>query len=185
MFFKFTANTIVMKVSKIHLLTFIMLLGITFQACKSKKIVAKPAAPVQPAKPVAPPAEVKPAPPAKEEPAPPAPKPDFNFASIQFEFNSAVLKTASYTMMDKIAAEMKKDPSARFVINGHSSAEGTAEHNQSLSEDRANSVKSYLTNAGIGAANLSVKGYGESKPVTNNTSEEGRALNRRVEIKLN
>ncbi|MFD1257848.1 OmpA family protein [Mucilaginibacter terrae] len=175
-----------MKISKIHLISFIMLLGITFQACKTKKIVAKPTEPVQPAKPTAP-VEAKPVTPTPVivEPAPVAPKPDFNFTSIQFEFNSAVLKTDSYAMMDKIATEMKKDASAKFVINGHSSAEGSAEHNQSLSEDRANSVKLYLTNAGINAANLSVKGYGESKPVTNNTSEESRALNRRVEIKLN
>lgn len=175
-----------MKVSKIHLLSVIALLGISVQACKTKKIVAKPTPPAQAAKPA--PVEEKPAtPPAppKEEPAPPAPKPNYSFNNIQFEFNSAVLKTGSYETLDKVAAEMKKDQSAKFVINGHSSAEGTAEHNQQLSDDRANSVKSYLTNAGVNGANLSVKGYGESKPLTQNTSEEGRALNRRVEIKLN
>jgi OOP family OmpA-OmpF porin len=98
--------------------------------------------------------------------------------------NSAVLKTASYPILDKVAVELKKDPSARFMISGHSSAEGTAEHNMSLSLDRANSVKQYLDNAGAFGDNIQVKGYGESVPLTENKTEEGRALNRRVEIKL-
>ena len=79
---------------------------------------------------------------------------------------------------------MKKDPSVKFVLNGHSSAEGSDAHNMSLSIDRANSVKSYLVNAGFSADNFSIKGFGESKPVSSNTTEEGRALNRRVEIKV-
>lgn len=175
-----------MKLNKIHFLAVTVALGISFQACKTKKIVTKPVEPAPAAQP-APAEKPKPAPaaPPKEEAAPPAPKPNFNFSNIQFEFNSAVLKTGSYETLDKVAAEIKKDPSAKFVINGHSSAEGTAEHNQSLSFDRANSVKSYLTNAGVNGANLSVKGYGESKPITSNTTEDGKALNRRVEIKLN
>lgn len=110
-------------------------------------------------------------------------KVNFNFKNIQFEFNSAVLKTFSYEVLDKIASEMRKSPSAKFEISGHSSAEGTEEHNRSLSEDRANAVKAYLVNSGISAGSLSTVGYGESKPVSKNTTEEGRALNRRVEIK--
>jgi OOP family OmpA-OmpF porin len=173
-----------MKITKIHVLFAVAILSITVEACKTRKITAKPAPPVQTPKP-APETKPEPAPavPPKEEPAPTPPKPDFNFSNIQFEFNSAVLKTGSYQILDKAAAEIKKDPSAVFVINGHSSAEGTAAHNQSLSEDRANAVKSYLVNAGVNGANLTVKGYGESKPITTNTSEESRALNRRVEIR--
>jgi OOP family OmpA-OmpF porin len=128
-----------------------------------------------------------PAPP-KETPAPPpapAPeKPDYNFKNIQFEFNSGILKTDAYPALDKAAAEMKKDLSVKFVLNGNSSAEGTEAHNMSLSVERANAVKTYLVNTGVNGDNLTVKGYGESKPVTSNATEEGRALNRRVEIKL-
>jgi OOP family OmpA-OmpF porin len=173
-----------MKITKIHILFAVAILSISVEACKTRKIAAKPAPPVQTPKP-APETKPEPAPaaPPKEEPASTPPKPDFNFSNIQFEFNSAVLKTGSYQILDKAAAEIKKDPSASFVINGHSSAEGTAAHNQSLSEDRANAVKSYLVNAGVNGANLTVKGYGESKPITTNTSEESRALNRRVEIR--
>ena len=77
---------------------------------------------------------------------------------------------------------MKKDPSVRFILNGNSSAEGTEEHNMTLSVERANAVKTYLVNTGVGASNLDIKGYGESKPVSPNTDEASRALNRRVEI---
>jgi len=185
MFFMFGQNNIVMKITKIYLLSILLSLGMAFQACKTKKIAAKSAPPVHisnsPATQQSPPS---PAPP-KEDPAPAPAKPDYNFASILFEFNSGVLKTGSYEMLDKVAAEMKKDALAKFMLNGHSSAEGTAEHNQSLSEDRANAVKTYLVNAGVSGTNLMVKGYGESKPATSNKTEEGRAQNRRVEIKLN
>ena len=127
-----------------------------------------------------------PAAPPKQTPPPPAPvpeKPDYNFNNIQFEFNSGILKTDAYPTLDKAAAEMKKDPSVRFVLNGNSSAEGTDEHNMALSVERANAVKTYLVNTGVNGANLDIKGYGESKPITSNETEEGRALNRRVEIK--
>ncbi|WP_345947537.1 OmpA family protein [Mucilaginibacter sp. PAMB04274] len=176
-----------MKAPKIYFLSVTVLLGLSFGACKTKKLPAKPAPPPAAAQPAPPPQAQAPAPAQqpKEEPATPPAKPNFNFSNIQFEFNSAVLKTGSYETLDKVVGEMKKDPSAKFTLNGHSSAEGTAEHNQSLSVDRANSVKSYLINGGINGANLTVRGWGESKPITTNTNEEARALNRRVEIKLN
>ena len=153
-------------------------------ACKTKKLATPPPAPVAETPPP-PPAEVKkPVPPVEQTPPPPpVAKPDYNFKNIQFEFNSGILKTDAYPILDKAAAEMKKDASVKFVLNGHSSAEGSEEHNMSLSVERANAVKTYLVNTGISADNLTVKGYGETKPVTTNTDEASRALNRRVEIK--
>jgi outer membrane protein OmpA-like peptidoglycan-associated protein len=165
-------------------ITAIALMTVSLQACKTKKIVAKPApAPVEAPKPapVETPVAEKPA----ETPAPAPAEPDFNFKNVQFEFNSGVLRTESFPILDKAATEIKKDPSAKFIINGHSSAEGTDEHNMSLSVDRANSVKSYLVNAGVNAANLSIKGHGSSQPMTSNDTESGKMLNRRVEIKTN
>ena len=86
-----------MKFNKIHVLIAATVLSISVEACKTKKLVAKPTPPVQPATPV--PQQTKPVaaptPPAKEETPVPI-KPDFNFKNIQFEFNSAVLKTGSY-----------------------------------------------------------------------------------------
>ncbi|MBB6498230.1 OmpA family protein [Pedobacter cryoconitis] len=158
------------------------LLVFSLQSCKTKKIVAKPNPPVVAAKPVEKPVEAPVE--QKAETTPVVEKPDFNFNNIQFEFNSDVLKTASIETLDKAAREMKKDPSVKFVLNGHSSAEGTVAHNMSLSVDRANAVRSYLMNAGINGNNLAVKGFGATQPVSANTTDEGKALNRRVELKI-
>lgn len=166
------------------LLVLIGLLSISLQACKTKKPVAKPAPPVE-TKPE--PVAEKPAPapePEKPAPAPQPEKPNLNFRNVQFEFDSGVLKTASFEVLDQVAREMKKDASIKFILNGHSSIEGSAEHNMSLSVDRANSVKSYLVNAGISGANLTIKGYGATQPKASNNTEEGRALNRRVEFEV-
>jgi OOP family OmpA-OmpF porin len=178
-----------MKFLKTYYLPLVIILSAAvLPACKSKKVI-KPSPPfIAPASntptappPAAPQKQTPPPPP----PAPPAPeKPDYNFKNIQFEFNSGILKTDAYPILDKAAAEMKKDPSVKFVLNGNSSAEGTEEHNMTLSVERANSVKTYLVNTGVSADVLSVKGYGESKPISPNTDEASRALNRRVEIKL-
>jgi len=163
----------------------IAIMAVSLQACKTKKLAAKPVPVVEAPKPAPPaPVEEKAPEPKAETPAAPV-QPDFNFKNVQFEFNSGVLKTASFSILDKAATEIKKDPAAKFVINGHSSAEGTPEHNMSLSVDRANSVKSYLVNAGVNAANLEIKGHGSTEPMTPNDTEAGKILNRRVEIKIN
>lgn len=153
---------------------------ITFQACKAKKLVQKPAPVVAETDK---PAPVAPTPQPAPAPAPaPAPQPNYNFTNIQFEFNSGVLKTSSYPALDNAAAQMKMDPSATFMLKGYASAEGTAAHNMELSVDRANSVKAYLVNSGVNTDNITTKGYGESNPIADNSTEDGRILNRRVEI---
>jgi OOP family OmpA-OmpF porin len=156
---------------------------ILLDACKAKKLVQKPApvaqetpAPVEKPAPVA--TVTKPTPTPVAEPA----KPDYNFSNIQFEFNSGILKTDSYPIMDKAAAAMKMDASVKFVLNGNASAEGTAAHNMSLSVERANAVKAYLVNAGVSMDNLTAKGFGDTKPIADNSTEAGRVQNRRVEI---
>jgi len=157
---------------------------IALQACKAKKMVQKPApAPVaaQPAPPPPPPAQPQPAP----APAPaPVAAPNYNFSNIQFEFNSGVLKTTAYPILDKAVAEMKKDPTVKFKLSGYASAEGTDAHNMQLSVDRANAVKAYLINSGVNGDNLTAAGFGEANPVADNSTEDGRVLNRRVEIHL-
>jgi outer membrane protein OmpA-like peptidoglycan-associated protein len=173
-----------MNIKNILFTTLIALSTLTIYSCKTKKLVAKPdPAPV--AKP-APPAEAKKTESVPEKEAEPAPtdKPNFNLDNIQFEFNSFVLKTASFSILDQAVAEMKKSPTTKFVLHGHSSAEGTPEHNMQLSVDRANAVKSYFINAGLSADNFTVVGHGEKEPISTNNNEEGRTLNRRTEIKL-
>src|ERR1700710_1458930 len=123
---------------------------IALQACKAKKIAQKPAPVAETPAPAPPVQQTTPPPPAPAPPPAPTPAPpNYNFANIQFEFNSGILKTESYTTLDKAVAEMKKDPSAKFTLKGYASAEGTDEHNMTLSQDRANSVKVYLVNSGV------------------------------------
>jgi OmpA-OmpF porin, OOP family len=171
-----------MKFIKSNLSLLVILAAlITLQACKAKKLIQKPA-PIDTVK-VAPVVESPPPPPPAPSVAPaPAPKPDYNFTNIQFEFNSGVLKTSSYPALDQAAAQMKIDPTAKFILKGYASAEGTPQHNMELSVDRANAVKTYLINSGVSADNLTANGYGESNPVADNTTDAGRILNRRVEI---
>ncbi len=171
-----------MKITKTLLLPALLgVMSLTMYSCKTKKIVAQPA-PVQQAPP--PPPAPAPVPVPIPEPVETVAKPDFNFSNVLFEFDSAVLKTESFQILDGAVAEMKKATTAKVTLNGHSSIEGTPEHNMSLSIDRANSVKSFLVNAGINAANISVKGFGVTQPVSSNDTEEGKAQNRRVEIKV-
>ncbi|WP_316752478.1 OmpA family protein [Pedobacter gandavensis] len=158
------------------------LLTLSMQACKTKKLVAKPVTPPVEAK--VPVVEEKPAPAPVEEKEAPEEKADFNFTNVQFEFNSDVLKTASFGILDQVVSQMKKSPEAILTIHGNSSTEGSAAHNMSLSVDRANAVKSYLVNAGLDGKKLAIKGHGATNPVTKDTSEAGKALNRRVEFKV-
>lgn len=172
-------------IKNVSILSLIIFAIWVLPACKSKKpLVQKPTSVTEPVKTIPPVEETKPAP-ANEPPAtpPPAPKPDYNFSNIQFEFNSAVLKTSAYPILDKAAAEMKKDPSVKFYLNGYASAEGTEAHNMSLSQERASSVKLYLVNTGVNGDNLMAKGFGESNPISTETDEAHRAINRRVELK--
>ena len=103
------------------------------------------------------------------------------YSNIQFDFDSSVLRTSSYPALDATSAELRSS-GATATLKGYASSEGTAAYNMQLSKDRANSVKTYLVNSGVDAGKLKVKGYGETNPIADNSTEEGRVLNRRVEI---
>jgi len=77
---------------------------------------------------------------------------------------------------------LKSEPTMQLIIEGHTDSDGTTEHNQILSEKRAESVKVYLINAGIASSRLFVEGYGESRTVASNITTTGKAQNRRVEL---
>ncbi|MBK1438409.1 OmpA family protein [Parapedobacter sp. ISTM3] len=104
------------------------------------------------------------------------------YPNIQFEFDSSVLKTESYATLDRLSSELRES-GATVTLDGHASAEGSEAYNLNLSRDRANSVKQYLVNSGVDAAKINVQAFGESAPIASNATEEGRVLNRRVEIK--
>ena len=99
---------------------------------------------------------------------------------IQFEFNSSVLKTEAYPILDKLSSMMRENGGS-VMLKGYASSEGTAAYNMKLSKDRANSVKTYLVNSGVSSNKVSSKGFGEANPIASNDTEEGRIMNRRVE----
>jgi OOP family OmpA-OmpF porin len=103
------------------------------------------------------------------------------FSNIQFEFDSSVLRTSSYPVLDATSADLRSSGKT-ITLAGYASSEGTAAHNLRLSKDRANSVKTYLVNSGVEAKHLKVKAYGETHPIADNSTEEGRVANRRVEF---
>ena len=101
---------------------------------------------------------------------------------INFDVDSAVIRDESKPTLDKIVAMLKSEPTMQLIIEGHTDSDGSTEHNQVLSQQRAESVKLYLVAAGVSPSRLSVEGYGESKPVASNTTATGKAQNRRVEL---
>ncbi len=102
---------------------------------------------------------------------------------IQFEFDKAMIMPASFGLMDEIASVIAKNPQIkRLRIEGYASSEGDVAHNQQLSEARARSVMTYLTGKGIAAGLLVTVGHGTEKPIADNSTEEGREQNRRVEF---
>ncbi len=102
--------------------------------------------------------------------------------NIFFNTASAELLPASNTELDKLLRLMKANPSIRIEVAGHTDNVGADADNQRLSEQRAAAVARFLTGYGIDAARVTSVGYGESRPVATNDSEEGRALNRRTEV---
>ncbi len=103
------------------------------------------------------------------------------FSNIQFEFDSSVLRTSSYPVLDGTSADLRSSGKT-ITLAGYASSEGTAAHNMKLSRDRAMSVKTYLVNSGVAAKHLKIKAYGETHPIADNSTEEGRVKNRRVEF---
>ncbi|MBU0675940.1 MAG: OmpA family protein [Proteobacteria bacterium] len=104
--------------------------------------------------------------------------------NIFFEFNKAELLQESYMELERWVRFMKENQGIRMQIFGNADNVGTDEYNQKLSEKRAKSVAQYLANQGIDLGRMEAIGYGESRPVASNDTEEGRQLNRRVEVKI-
>lgn len=99
---------------------------------------------------------------------------------VQFETNSATIKPDSTGDLDAFAQFMKDVPSVKGELQGHTDSVGKDAYNLSLSQRRAESVKAYIVAKGVAAARIDAKGYGETKPVADNATVEGKAANRRV-----
>jgi len=101
---------------------------------------------------------------------------------VNFEFDSARLRPDALPILDAAVATLKQRTEIDVLVVGHTDSVGTEAYNQRLSERRAKSVMDYLVSKGVAAERLSSKGFGETKPIASNKTEEGRAQNRRVEL---
>jgi OOP family OmpA-OmpF porin len=103
---------------------------------------------------------------------------------VNFEFDSDRLTADSTVILDQAVAVLKQRPNAAVEVQGHTDARGKDAYNLKLSERRARAVQDYLVKAGIPAGQLTATGYGEANPVASNDTDEGRAENRRVDLKF-
>jgi outer membrane protein OmpA-like peptidoglycan-associated protein len=105
-------------------------------------------------------------------------------SDVLFDTNSAALKAGSYDEMNRVAQVLNQYPDTTILIAGHTDSTGSESYNQQLSERRAVAVKNALGGQGVNPARLSTIGYGESRPIADNSIESGRQINRRVEITI-
>lgn len=105
-------------------------------------------------------------------------------AGVYFDTNKSNVKGTSATTLDKLAGIFKEYPNSNVLVEGHTDSAGPEDYNMNLSKQRAESVTTYLVGKGIAANRFSTKWYGELQPVGDNTTNDGKAKNRRVELAI-
>lgn len=123
--------------------------------------------------------------PAVAAPAPPAVKKKLVLRGVNFDFDKSNIRADAAPILNEAAATLQSESQAAVSVEGHTDAVGSDAYNQKLSERRAHAVAEYLATHGVERSRLSTVGYGESKPVATNDSADGRAENRRVELRVN
>jgi len=104
---------------------------------------------------------------------------------VQFEYNSANILEVSHSLLNEVADVIKKTPRIKKIqVEGHASSDGADDYNLRLSDKRAKAVRAYLITQGVSKDKLVAKGFGETKPIADNATEEGREKNRRVEFNI-
>lgn len=103
---------------------------------------------------------------------------------VNFEYDQARLTANAKTILDNVGEELVAHPAIEVELSGHTDSRGSDAYNQRLSEQRAKSVLEYLESKGVEASRMGAIGVGEAKPVADNETEEGRELNRRVELRV-
>ena len=106
------------------------------------------------------------------------------FGDVLFDFNKAELKSNAYPNITKLAQFLQENPDRKVIVEGYTDSVGSANYNQTLSERRANSVRMALVRAGVDPARIVSQGYGKEYPIADNSSNSGRAQNRRVEVTI-
>jgi OOP family OmpA-OmpF porin len=144
-----------------------MMLCLVLAACQCKQVVKQ---------------EPPPPPPPAPAPAPVEEKIVLN--GIRFDFDKSVIKPEFVPVLDEAVDILKKHADKKVEIDGYCDSIGTEAYNMKLGMRRANSVKNYLVEKGVTADNLTTESFGESNPVADNKTKEGRAMNRRIEFKV-
>lgn len=103
-------------------------------------------------------------------------------SGVYFETNKYNINSASQETLDKLIGVFKEYPETNILVVGHTDSVGSEEYNMTLSKNRANSVTNYLTSKGVGGNRLTTNWFGETQPKHDNSTSEGRAKNRRVNI---
>ena len=104
--------------------------------------------------------------------------------NIFYDFDKFDLKDESMAELGKLISFLNKNPKIKIEVGGHTDNVGGKQYNQQLSEKRSKAVYDYLVQKGIAIARLEFKGYGDAKPVADNTTEQGRSQNRRTEFTI-
>lgn len=107
-------------------------------------------------------------------------------SGVNFAFNSAELAASAHAVLDRLAEELTRPANQHITVEvqGHTDNVGKPDYNLRLSQRRAEAVKGYLVTRGVAASRISAKGYGETQPVTDNHTQQGRAQNRRVVVNV-
>ena len=105
-------------------------------------------------------------------------------SALTFGVNQSDIQPQFQATLDQVASTLTQYEKTFVDVLGHTDSTGSDEYNQSLSERRASAVANYISGRGVQSARLATRGYGESQPKASNVTEEGRAENRRVEIRL-
>jgi outer membrane protein OmpA-like peptidoglycan-associated protein len=149
--------------------------------CPGRQLLDKPCtAPVVAAAPAPVAAAPEPAPAALAPVAAPAPK--LVLEGVNFDFDKSTLRQDDMGSLDNDVATLKSWGDVDIEVAGHTDSMGSDAYNMNLSQQRAEAVRNFLISKGVAANRLTAKGYGESQPVADNATEEGRFKNRRVEL---
>ena len=129
--------------------------------------------------------EVEPPPP-PPAPAPPPPvvKKKIVLRGVHFDFDKATIRPDAADTLAEAARILREESQVRVSVDGYTDSRGSDQYNERLSERRAQAVEDYLMRLGVGGGRLVPQGFGESRPVATNETEEGRAQNRRVELNV-
>ena len=126
-----------------------------------------------------------------EAPPPPAPEPvpvpvkqKLVLRGVNFDTDKAAIRADAQPVLDTAAQTLKENPGVAIAVEGHTDNRAGEAHNQKLSVRRAEAVRTYLAKKGVESTRMAVAGFGESKPIASNDTADGRAQNRRVELRV-